>query len=140
MSQVGKFNIVFGFIAILLASGAGPFLGLYTLEGFNQDASILSSWHFWLSRSAHAHMSLLAMIQILVGLTLPYSALSDRIKRLQTLGLILGVIALGPLMAIKATFRSTSDFLLMDISLGVLLSSFYLALVLHVWGLVVKKR
>ncbi len=132
--------MVFGFIAILLASGAGPFLGLYTLEGFNQDESILSSWHFWLSRSAHAHMSLLAMIQILVGLTLPYSALSERVKKTQALGLVLGVIALGPLMAIKATFQANSDFLILDICLGLLLSSFYLALILHVWGLLVKKR
>ncbi len=102
MPRLALVNILIGFVTLFFAACAGSFISVEMTKGFVHDPMLLNSWQLTLMRSAHGHTNLFAIIHVIMGLTLPYSTLSLRVKRWQTFGLLLGTLA----MSIGMMFRS----------------------------------
>lgn len=140
MQKIGLINIISGFAAILISASAGSFLGLYVNDAFVYDDSIFHSWQLWLNRSTHAHVALFGLIQIAVGLTIPYSRLEDNSKKIQYWLLTAGYIAMGPVLILKGLAKPQSDMSIYDFCFGAFISLFYIGILTHIYGLSLKLR
>lgn len=138
MPRLGLINIFVGFTVVVIAACAGVFNALTMTEGFLRDPSILGSWQQTLSNSAHGHTNLFGYLHIFLGLTLMYSALSERIKVVQTIALFGGVIAMGPLMVLKASLGPSATTDALSLLIGLLLSCALLGLIAHCVGLALR--
>lgn len=135
MSKISLFNLGFGFLIITVVAMTGSFLATDMADFYHNDVEALNSWAHTVQKSAHGHCNLFGIIQILFGLTLNYSKLSVKIKKLQTAGLILGVVAMGPLMLIRASLGPPIGIDLNGILIGSLLSTSFLSLGSHSFAL-----
>lgn len=138
MPRLGILNILIGFVVVVIAAFAGVFNALTMTEGFLRDPSILGSWQQTLKNSAHGHTNLFGYLHIFLGLTLIYSPLSDRIKWVQTVALLGGVVAMGPLMVVKASLGPSATTDALSIVIGLLLSCAMLSLISHSVGLALR--
>lgn len=132
--------MIIGFLVIFFSASAGPFLSYYVLDGFILDEKILSSWELWLLRSAHAHTALFGLLQVVFGLTLPYSRISNSFKNWQTIGITCGILAMAIVLPLKSFIIPSNEIHIIDIVFGTLISLFYLAIATHVMGLVMRKN
>lgn len=140
MPRLGLINILIGFSVVVIAAFAGVFNALTMTEGFLRDQAILGSWQQVLSNSAHGHSNLFGYLHIFLGLTLMYSVLPETVKRLQTIGLFGGVIAMGPLMLVKAASGPSATTDILSLVIGLLLSLALLSLVGHCGGIALRLR
>ncbi|RZA13013.1 MAG: hypothetical protein EOP10_30445 [Proteobacteria bacterium] len=131
MPRISLLNMAIGFSVLFLAACAGAFVSFDMTEAFLKDTTQLHNWQATLLASAHGHTNLFAMLHILLGLTFPYSSLSNRIKAWQTGGLFAGVIAMGPLMMIRASYGPSASLEGMGLLIGALLSLALLTLASH---------
>lgn len=138
MPRVAILNMVIGFAVLFVAAAAGAFIANDLTEAFLKDMELLNSWDAVLSRSAHGHTNLFAILHICFGLTIPYSLLSMRVKKLQTVGLFLGTFAMGPLMIIRAGMAPSDGFDPVSILIGLFLSCALAMLFSHAYGLAGK--
>jgi hypothetical protein len=138
MPRLNILNMAIGFTVLFFAACAGAFVSFDMTEAFLKDASLLHSWRATLEASAHGHTNLFAMLHILLGLTLSYSPLSQRMKALQTAGLFAGVIAMGPLMMIRASYGPSASLEGMGLMIGVLLSLALVTLATHAAALIYR--
>ena len=136
MSRLALVNMVIGFTIIFLSASFGTFIVVELEELFRGAPHLVNDWYMTLLQSSHGHSSLLGMIHILFGLTLPYSRLSATFKFYQTLALIAGSLAMGPILVLRATVDSD---LLVVIS-GLLLALFLFAIIFHAFGIYLKIR
>lgn len=102
MPRLALFNMMIGFLVLAIAAAAGAFIATDITDGYLRDKAMLETWTLLLSKSAHGHTNLFALTHILFGLTLPYSAFTNRIKLMQTIGIGLGTFAMGPMMLLRA--------------------------------------
>ncbi len=130
--------MITGFVIISLAAALGTFLATDMTEMFVHDPAALSTWNTTLQQSAHGHSNLFGMLHILFGLTMPYSVLSARTKALQSLGFLMGAMAMGPGMLLRANQMPSNDFDLSGVIIGLLLSGCFAAICLHIYGLTRK--
>jgi hypothetical protein len=130
--------MLIGFLVLSLVAAAGSFIATDITVGYLRDQKSLETWRLLIAKSAHGHTNLFAMIHILFGLTMPYSPLSPRIKQLQTLGLFLGVLAMGPVMLMRGYVGPMERLDLVEVGLGTMLSCALLALLSHAAGLGMK--
>ena len=135
MPLIGLVNISLGFFSLVVSGFAGVFLATQSADAFLSDSSVLQGWQHTLQASAHGHTSLFGMIQILFGLTLPYARMSRKIQIIQTLGLSGGVFAMSFLMILRAFAGPSSSYDLLGMVIGLCLSSFFLAIMSHWFGL-----
>ena len=138
MPRLAILNMTLGFFLITLAAAAGPFIAADMTKAFLYDAAQLSSWQITLHTSAHGHTNLFGMTHVLFGLTLPYSALSPRLKILQTIGLGAGSFAMAVLMTLRGGLGPVAGLDALEIATGVLLSAALAALLSHAAGLLVR--
>ena len=138
MPKVALVNILSGFVVLFLAASFGVFIAFDITEAFLRDRELYDSWQMIIERHSHGHTNLFAMMQILFGLTLPYSKLSLRIKWIQTAGFWAGMIGMGPMMLARAAAGPSDALDLIEIITGGLLSFCFAALVLHCYGLLAK--
>ncbi len=138
MPRIAILNMVIGFAVLFIAAAAGAFIANDLTEAFLKDMELLNNWSAVLSRSAHGHTNLFAMLHICFGLTIPYSVLSIRIKKIQTVGLFLGTFAMGPLMIARSTMPPTEGFDPLAVLIGVCLSCSLAMLFSHAYGLTGK--
>ncbi len=138
MPRLGLINILIGFSVVVIAAFAGVFNAQSMTEGFLRDQAMLGSWEQVLSNSAHGHTSLFGFLHIFFGLTLMYSALPEMAKRLQTIGLFCGVVAMGPLMFVKALAGPSATTDSLSLVIGLLLSLALLSLVAHCTGVALR--
>lgn len=138
LSRLALLNMFLGFLVVSLAAAAGSFIGLELTQGFLKDPEMLSSWRTTLLTSAHGHTNLFGMLHVLFGLTLPYSVLSTRIKVLQTAGIAAGVVAMGPIMFIRANLGPAEQMDIFELLIGVLLSCALAAVATHSYGIAAK--
>jgi hypothetical protein len=138
MPRVAILNMVIGFAVLFVAAAAGAFIANDLSEAFLRDRELLNSWNAVLSRSAHGHTNLFAILHICFGLTIPYSVLSSRIKKFQTIGLFLGTFAMGPLMIVRASMAPSEGFDPVAILIGIFLSCALAMLFSHAYGLTGK--
>lgn len=136
MPRLALINMVIGFAIIFLSASFGTFIVVELEELFRSAPHLVNDWYMTLLQSSHGHSSLLGMIHILFGLTLPYSQLSATLKFYQTLALIAGSLAMGPILALRATVDGD---LLVVIS-GLLLALFLFAIIFHAFGIYLRIR
>jgi len=135
MNRIAILNMLIGFSAIFLAACAGSFIAFDTTEAFIKDKALLESWQMIMLKSAHGHTNLFGMIHIALGLTMPWSKLSLKIKKLQTIGLSMGTFAMSALMTTKSYMGPANELDFLDISIGIFLSAALLSIGLQCYGL-----
>lgn len=131
-------NLVLGFSTLFISASAGSFISTEISDAFIHDKAILESWQLMLKRSSHGHVALFGIIQILFGLTMNYSGLTTKIKKLQSVGLSLGVLAMGPGLLARAVEGPKKDIDYLAIILGVFLSIWLITIISHIYGLLRK--
>ncbi len=135
MSRLGLLNILSGFTVLFLSASAGAFLANDITAAFIADKELLDTWQMTLLRSAHGHFNLFGILQILLGLTLPYSPWNLTVKKSQTVGLFLATLAIGPGLMIRAYTKPSVDLDLTAILVGLFLSLGLLTLLSHAAGI-----
>lgn len=135
MSRLALFNGAFGFMWIALAAMAGSFVAIDMTESFVSDPAALHTWQLTLMRSAHGHSNLFGLLHIGFAATLAWSRLSPRIKLGQTIGLVMGSLAMGPVMVLRSYLAVPIGIDLMGITVGVLLTGSLIAIASHSYAL-----
>lgn len=138
MPRLAVFNMMFGFLVLFLAAAAGAFLATDLTDGYLKDRAFLDTWVLTLTKSAHGHTNLFATIHVVFGLTMPYSIFSSRMKTAQTVGLVLGTLAMGPGMLVRAYSGPVAGLDAIEVVIGVMLSCALIALFSHAAGLAGK--
>ena len=138
MPRLAIFNMFFGFLVLFLAAAAGAFVASDLTAGYLKDKAFLDTWVMVLSKSSHGHTNLFALMHIAFGLTLPYSALPAKVKLWQTVGLVLGTLAMGPGLLARGWLGPTEGLDINAAVVGVLLSCALAALFAHAAGLAAK--
>lgn len=138
MPRVALLNMLIGFAVVVLAAMGGVFNSFTMTEGFLKDPQLLGAWETVVKNSSHGHTNLFALLHVLFGLTLPYSALPMRIKKWQTAGLFAGTLAMGPGMYMRAMLGPSESMDPNGVIIGVFLFAALTALLAHVMGLGVK--
>ncbi|MFK7872961.1 MAG: hypothetical protein AB8C84_07285 [Oligoflexales bacterium] len=134
MSLLSILNLSLGFFWLLLSSCAGLFLATDTASAFLVDPDILKGWQNILKVSAHGHTALFGQIQILFALSLPHAHASQRLQKLQTVGISAGVFAMSVLMVLRSVNGPASSFDVLGLCIGGCLTAFMLSLGSH-WAL-----
>jgi hypothetical protein len=140
MPKIGLLHILIGFIVIVFAAMTGPFLANMITSAFVHNPGELSGWRMTLLQSAHGHLTLFGVIQVLLGLTSVYSQLSGRMKQLQLALFLGGPIAMGPMMYLRAAEMPSDVLDWGGMAIGALLTCSLLALGMHIYGLMLKLR
>lgn len=140
MSIVGRWNLIFGFSAILFSACGGFFLATEQSRHFAENAVGDPSWWFALSSSAHGHTCLFGILHVLLGLTFAYSSLGSRFRLLQSICLGSGTFAMSALMIIRSLSKPAIDFDTLGVFIGLFLSLAILSLLIHVYSLLPLKR
>ncbi len=138
MPRLGILNMMLGFMTLLFAAAGGAFVSFDMTQAFLKDPVQLESWQMTLLASAHGHANLFGLLHVALGLTLPYSLLESRWKILQTAGLFAGVVAMGPLMMIRAFQGPSDSFDALGLTIGAFLSASLLTLASHAAALAYK--
>ncbi len=138
MSRLSILNMAIGFIVIFFAACAGAFVSFDMTQAFLKDPSLLHSWQTTLLASAHGHSNLFGLLHIGLGLTFPYSPLPLKFKAWQTAGLFAGVVAMGPLMMVRASYGASDSLEGIGLVIGAFLSLSLLTLASHAAALVYR--
>jgi len=138
MPRLALLNMLMGFSILSIVAAAGAFIATDLTEAYLNDPELIHSWEILLSKSSHGHTNLFGILHICFGLTLPYSQLSMKIKKLQTLFLFLGVVAMGPLMFLRGKVGPAENIDVLEILTGLCLSLALITLVSHAFGLARK--
>lgn len=138
MPRLAVMNMAVGFLCMFLAASGGAFIATSMSKSYLSDPSQLESWQHMLMESAHGHFNLFGVTHILLGLTMPYSLLSRRVKLLQSIGLGLGTFAMGPGLLARGYLGPQRGTDPIEILLGVCLSCALLCLASHAYGLFAK--
>jgi hypothetical protein len=138
MSRLGLLNIALGFVILFFAACAGAFVSFDLTEAYLRDIAQLHTWRTVLLSSAHGHTNLFGMLHIALGLTLPYSPLTQKHKAWQTCGLLAGVVAMGPLLMIRSAWGPSESLEGIGLAIGALLSLALLTLGSHAAALLYR--
>ena len=138
MPRLGILNMLIGFSVLAFAAAAGAFLATDITAGYLHDKALLETWRLLLLKSAHGHTNLFGTLHVLLGLTLPYSALKPSVKKAQTIGLLLGTLAMGPGMMIRAFAGPFEGVDATEGVIGLMLTAALAALATHAYGLGLK--
>ncbi|RZA19663.1 MAG: hypothetical protein EOP10_19290 [Proteobacteria bacterium] len=138
MPRLGLLNMAIGFTILFFAACAGAFVSFDLTEAYLRDTTQLHTWRTMLLSSAHGHTNLFGMLHIALGLTLPYSPLSPKIKAWQSAGLFAGVIAMGPLLMVRSAWGPSESLEGIGLVIGALLSLSLLTLASHSSALIYR--
>lgn len=142
MSRIALTNLLIGFIGVFLGACMGPFMANDMASAILKNPDLIHSWGHQLSVASHGHLSVFGLLQVSMGLTMPYCAnVSRKAQWVQTCGMIAGLVAMGPLLYVKSlSVPSIDEFLVIDVLLGACLSFTMLAVLIHIYGLAHKIR
>ncbi len=139
MPRVALFNMLIGFILILISAMAGTFIAQDLTQAYLNDPesqlAMLHNWQTTILKSAHGHINLFGMLHILFGLTIPYSILSKKIKIFQTLGFISASLSMSIGMLIKSQTGPQLDMGICDVLMGISFSLLFIAIAGHAFGI-----
>ena len=137
MPRLALLNLCFGFTLIVLSASAGAFIAVDLTHRF-LEGQTSARWLEVLLATSHGHTSLFGLLHISFGLTLPYSIFSNGSKKIQSAGLAMGAIAMGPMMMVRAFLGPTASTEWNGLAIGGLLSCALLALSAHAFGIALK--
>lgn len=138
MPRLALINILVGFAVVFVSAAGGAFIAWDMSQGFVSEPAILNSWYLTLARSSHGHFNLFGYLHILFGLTLSYSSLSQKLKVWQSMGLVLGTLAMGPGMLMRAYGQPSVDVSVSATLVGLMLSLALASIGAHIVGLGLK--
>ncbi|MCX6130935.1 MAG: hypothetical protein NTX25_17995 [Proteobacteria bacterium] len=138
MPRLSLFNMAFGFLVIFFAACGGAFVSFDMTQAYLHDLSLLQTWQMDLMKSAHGHSNLFGLLHIAFGLSLPYSPLAQRWKKIQTVGLICGVLSMGPGMILRALRGPSESFDMIGILIAMGLSAALASLGSHAAALFLR--
>jgi hypothetical protein len=138
MSRLSILNMALGFLVLFFAACAGAFVSFDMTQAFLHDLKQLDTWEMTLLQSSHGHSNLFGILHIALGLTLPYSPLAFHWKKIQTIFLFGGVLAMGPGMIMRALAGPSESFDALGLSIGVGLSMALVSLGTHAAALFYK--
>ena len=108
--KIGKWNLVVGGFGLLIAAFGGIALG-FTFDQYAVSESrehVLSLVRFYL-REGHSHGMPMALLNLIFGLAIDRLELSDRFKRIGSIGALLAFVL--PLsLFLKGAFGAPDDF------------------------------
>jgi hypothetical protein len=136
MRKIAAYNIISGFILLFFIGIVGFFLRIEVVQHYFFSPETPASWRLSLFRSAHAHGSLFALIQIVYGLSIPYSLCKKSSLVFQSIGVGLGAWV----MSVLVYFESYSSPALYtwswnQLCIGVGLGAWMIAITWHGYGL-----
>ena len=140
MPRISILNFLLGYLFIFLSASGGFFLSEEYTMAHLQGGDDLQSWWLQIAASAHGHTNLFGMLHILLGLTIPYSFKSRKIRVLKTVGLFLGSLAMSFLLYFRAYQKPTLGYDFIGILIGVCLSGALFSIGLQIFGLILKLR
>ena len=136
MRKMATLNILLGFMLLFFLAMSGLFLRKEVVDQYLTAPEGLQSWRYMLMRSAHGHGNLFAMIQILYGVSLPYSRSKNTARIFQTTGFFLGACAMSVLVFLEAQAKpSAIGWSMNQLCIGTCISAWSIAMVWHSYGL-----
>lgn len=140
MAKEALVNLCLGFWILVMASFMGVFNSFELTEAFLKGPDVIPQWERTLFQSAHGHLGLFGLIHIAHGLTLAYSRMTKFVKWLQTVGLFLGCVAMGPLLVVRGKLGPEPSFNGLGLIIGLFLGCAVLGLISHTLGLLARLR
>ena len=80
MPRIAILNILIGWVAIVISAFGGVFIANDLASEFVINSGFQDSWRAVITQSSHGHFNMFGMLHIFMGLTMPYSLLSQRVK------------------------------------------------------------
>ena len=140
MPRMSLILFILGFGAILGGLISGVFHA-FTLTEMTLNPDLApSQWELSLTRTAHGHSSLFGFLMIFMGLTLPYSRLPPRIKKLQAWSLVGGWIAMGPLLVVRAQLGPAPSTSPLGLLMGAFITFALTGILVHLVGIALKLK
>ncbi|MCX6119891.1 MAG: hypothetical protein NT027_20340 [Proteobacteria bacterium] len=134
MARLSLVYMLIGFVLVFLSASGGVFIALdLTYKFISNDQAV--SWLTTLQTSSHGHTALFGVVDILIGLTLPYVIASERMKLIQFYAVVAGSIAMGPGMIARAFIGPEVESDVLGIVMGCMLSAWLFAIGYHIFGL-----
>ena len=140
MPRIALLNILIGWSAIAIAAFGGVFIANDLSAGYIIKGQFSGAWEDVIRQSSHGHFNMFGMLHILFGLTLPYSKLPAYLKKIQTMLLAFGLVAMGPMMLIRSTIKPSLNLGLVEILIGVFMSLSLVSVLSHIYGICLKLR
>lgn len=138
MSRLGLLNMAWGFFILIFTGFMGMFNAYSLTDVYLKGREVVPQWEQVLFDSAHGHLGLFGIIHVLMGLTFPYSTMPDLVKRLQTIGLVLGCFAMGPLLVVRGKLGPEVSFSPLGMTIGLCMTLAMMSLIAHLIGLAEK--
>ena len=82
MPRIAILNILIGWVAIVISAFGGVFIANDLASEFVINSGFQDSWRAVITQSSHGHFNMFGMLHIFMGLTMPYSLLSQRVKKI----------------------------------------------------------
>ena len=140
MSRISLINITLGFFLLVITGFMGVFSSFTLTEAFLKGRDVVPHWEEVLFAAAHGHLGLFAILHIVLGLTFPYARSSFFVKKLQSLGVFMGCVAMGPLLVLRGILGPADSFSPLGLVIGGFMSLSMAALLSHGVCLLSKLR
>ena len=136
MKKIAALNILSGFSMLLFMGMVGVFLRLEVVQHYYFHADMQLPWKVSLFKSSHAHGTLFALIQIVYGLSIPYSICNTPALIFQSIGFLLGTLVMSVFVFLES-FSSPNVYAwsLNQFLIGIGLGVWMLAIAWHSYGI-----
>ena len=136
MRKLAACNILSGFFLLFFAGMMGLFLRMEVVQHYFLFSERPLPWRLALFRPSHAHGTLFALVQVVFGLTIPYSFCKKRSLVLQSIGIGLGAWVMSIFVFFEAYARpDPAIWSWNQLLIGVGLGTWMLAMAWHGYGL-----
>ncbi len=132
-------NMLCGFFLLFFCGLMGVFLRMEVVQQYVFSPGISDSWRISLFRSSHAHGTLFALLQIVYGLSIPYSSSRNFTRIFQSIGIGIGAWVMSLLVFLESySTPSVSTWTWNQLCIGIGLSLWMLAIASHGYGLAAR--
>lgn len=135
MPRLAQINMFIGFAVLFFAASVGTFIASEITYTYLREKSFIDTWLSLLTKSAHGHTNMFALIHICFGLTIPYSYFGRRINLLQTIGLGCGTFSMSFLMVCRGIKGPVEGVDMIEVAIGTGLSLALISIASHAIGL-----
>src|SRR3989338_5734239 len=98
MKKLMAINMLSGFFLLFFCGLMGVFLRIEVIQQYVFSPGASDSWRVALFRSSHDHGTLFALLQIVYGLSIPYSNSRKSVRIFQSMGIGVGAWVMGVLV------------------------------------------
>lgn len=139
MRKLMAINMLSGFFLLFFCGLMGLFLRMEVVQQYVFSPGVSDSWRISLFRSSHAHGTLFALLQIVYGLSIPYSSSRKSVRIFQSIGIGIGAWVMSVLVFLESyASPSVSTWTWNQLCIGIGVSLWMIALASHGYGLAVR--